>query len=257
MLQDSLALMPLWAFAVAMAVTLAAGFVKGAIGFAMPLIMISGLSLFIDPLIAVAGIILPIVMSNFLQAMRFGQSEVGLAIREYWRYILIVCVTIVIVAQFVMAVPTQTFYLILGVPVVALSLIQLLGVRFHIPPERRRISEWSVGLLSGALGGLTGTWGPPTVLYLIALETPKAKQLLVQGVVYGLGSVSLLVGHVQSGVLNLTTLPFSAALLIPAFLGMQLGFRMSDRLNPEVFRKVTLIVLVVAGANLVRRGLMG
>jgi hypothetical protein len=114
-----------------------------------------------------------------------------------------------------------------------------------------------VGLLAGALGGLTGTWGPPTVLYLIALETPKAKQLLVQGVVYGLGSVSLLLGHVQSGVLNLTTLPFSAALLIPAFLGMQLGFRMSDRLNPEVFRKVTLIVLVIAGANLVRRGLTG
>jgi hypothetical protein len=48
-----------------------------------------------------------------------------------------------------------------------------------------------VGLIAGALGGLTGTWGPPTVLYLIALETPKAKQLLVQGVVYGLGSISL------------------------------------------------------------------
>jgi uncharacterized membrane protein YfcA len=81
--------------------------------------------------------------------------------------------------------------------------------------------------------------------------------LLVQGVVYGLGSVSLLVGHVQSGVLNLTTLPFSAALLIPPILGMQVGFRMSDRLNPDVFRKVTLIVLIVAGANLVRRGIMG
>jgi uncharacterized membrane protein YfcA len=114
-----------------------------------------------------------------------------------------------------------------------------------------------IGLAAGILGGLTGTWGPPTVLYLIALETPKAKQILVQGVVYGLGSVSLLVGHVQSGVLNLTTLPFSAALLIPAYLGMQVGFRMSDRLNPDLFRKATLIVLIVAGANLVRRGLMG
>jgi uncharacterized membrane protein YfcA len=51
--------------------------------------------------------------------------------------------------------------------------------------------------------------------------------------------------------------PFSAALLIPAFLGMQVGFRMSDRLNPELFRKATLIVLIVAGANLVRRGIMG
>jgi uncharacterized membrane protein YfcA len=257
MLTDTLSLMPLWAFAVAIGVTLFAGFVKGAIGFAMPLIMISGLSLFIDPLIAIAGIILPIVMSNFLQAIRFGLPEMKATVVEYWRYILIVCVAIVIVAQFVASVPTQTFYLILGVPVVVLSVIQLAGVRFRIPEGRRRLAEWVVGLIAGALGGLTGTWGPPTVLYLIALETPKAKQLLVQGVVYGLGSISLLAGHVQSGVLNLTTLPFSAVLLIPAFVGMQLGFRMSDRLNPDVFRKVTLIVLIVAGANLVRRGIFG
>jgi uncharacterized membrane protein YfcA len=143
------------------------------------------------------------------------------------------------------------------VPVVALSLIQLFGVRFHIPPQRRRAAEWGVGALAGGLGGLTGTWGPPTVLYLIALETPKAKQMLVQGVVYGLGSISLLAGHLQSGVLTLVTAPFSAALLIPAVVGMQVGFWMGDRLNPDLFRKITLIVLVIAGANLVRRGLFG
>jgi hypothetical protein len=95
MLTDTLSLMPLWAFAVAIGVTLFAGFVKGAIGFAMPLIMISGLSLFIDPLIAIAGIILPIVMSNFLQAIRFGLPEMKATVVEYWRYILIVCVAIV------------------------------------------------------------------------------------------------------------------------------------------------------------------
>jgi uncharacterized membrane protein YfcA len=257
MFQETLDLMPLWAFAAACGVTLVAGFVKGAIGFAMPLVMISGLSIFLDPLVAVAGIILPIVMSNLLQVMRFSWSQAGEVLREYWRYIVIVCVMIVVTAQFVTAIPTQAFYLVLGVPVVVLSLIQLMGVRFRIAPEWRRASEWGVGFVSGAIGGTTGTWGPPTVLYLIALDTPRTKQLLVQGVVYGLGSVSLLAGHLQSGVLNAVTAPWSAALLIPAFLGMQIGFWVSDRLNPDVFRRVTLIVLVIAGANLVRRGLFG
>jgi uncharacterized membrane protein YfcA len=257
MFQETLDLMPLWAFAAACGVTLVAGFVKGAIGFAMPLVMISGLSIFLDPLVAVAGIILPIVMSNLLQVMRFSWSQAGEVLREYWRYIVIVCVMIVVTAQFVTAIPTQAFYLVLGVPVVVLSLIQLMGVRFRIAPAWRHASEWGVGFVSGAIGGTTGTWGPPTVLYLIALDTPRTKQLLVQGVVYGLGSVSLLAGHLQSGVLNAVTAPWSAALLIPAFLGMQIGFWVSDRLNPDVFRRVTLIVLVIAGANLVRRGLFG
>jgi uncharacterized protein len=223
----------------------------------MPLVMISGLSIFLDPLVAVACIVLPIVMSNLLQVMRFTWSQAGEAVREFWRYILIVCVMIVVTAQFVTMIPTQVFYLVLGVPVVMLSLVQLVGVRFHIAPGWRTPSEWGVGFVSGAVGGLTGTWGPPTVLYLIALKTPKDKQLLVQGVVYGLGSVSLLAGHLQSGVLNAVTAPVSAVLLIPAFLGMQVGFWMSDRLNPETFRRATLVVLVIAGANLVRRGLMG
>ena len=257
MLQDSLALMPLWAFLAACAITLLAGFVKGAVGFAMPLVMISGLSLFLDPLVAVAGIILPIVMSNLLQVMRYPWREARQALRDYWRYILVVCLAILVVAQFVTAIPTRVFYLVLGVPVVVLSLIQLLGLRFHVAPAWRTRSQWPVGLVAGIIGGLTGTWGPPTVLYLIALDTPKARQMVVQGVVYGLGSVSLLAGHLQSGVLNAVTAPFSAVLLVPAFLGMQVGFRMSDRMNPDLFRKVTLVVLVVAGANLVRRGLTG
>jgi uncharacterized protein len=257
MLQDTFDLMPLWAFVAAFGVTLVAGFVKGAIGFAMPLVMISGLSIFLDPLVAVAGIVLPIVMSNILQVMRFSWAEARAALREFWRYIAIICVMILIAAQFVTMIPTQTFYLVLGIPVVILSLIQLIGVRFHISPAWRRPSEWIVGLISGTIGGLTGTWGPPTVLYLIALDTPKAKQMLVQGVVYGLGSVTLFLGHLQSGVLNSVTAPWSAALLIPAFLGMRLGFWMSDRMNPVLFRRATLVVLVVAGVNLVRRGLMG
>ena len=45
--------------------------------------------------------------------------------------------------------------------------------------------------------------------------------------------------------------------MIPAFLGMQAGFLLHDRLDPDLFRKATLVVLILAGANLVRRGLSG
>ena len=201
MFQDTLALMPLWAFAGAIGVTLFAGFVKGATGFAMPLIMISGLSLFIDPLIAVAGIILPIVdvQRGSGLSLRARPRRVGWS-GNTGANILIVCVTILIVAQFIMVVPTHVFYLILGVPVVILSLIQLFGVRFHIPESRRRLAEWGVGLVAGGLGGLTGGHGVRHgAVSSSRSKRPRPKQLLVQGVVYGVGSISLLAGHVQSG----------------------------------------------------------
>jgi uncharacterized membrane protein YfcA len=180
-----------------------------------------------------------------------------LAAVVHWRYLVIVCVAIFAAAQVVVLLPREAFYLILGVPVIALSLVQLAGWRPTIPPRRRNAAEWIVGLISGILGGLAGTWGPTTVLYLLAIGTPKARQMVVQGVIYGLGSVVLVLAHLRSGVLNAETAVFSAALLPAALAGMAVGFRLQDRMDQDRFRRITLLVLVVAGANLIRKGLAG
>jgi len=245
----------IWAFVVG--VTLFAGFVKGAVGFAMPLIMVSGMTAVLDPRLAVAAIVLPIVLSNGLQAFRKGLGPAVEAIRDSWRYVVSVCIAIAIFAQFVPHIDPQAFYLILGIPVVLISLVQLLGVRFTIAPENRWWVEWIAGILSGVLGGLAGTWGPTTVLYLMAIDMPKVRQIVVQGVIYGAGSVTLFFAHIASGVLNPGTAPFSALMILPALLGMWVGFRVQDRLDQQVFRRVVLSVLIVAGLNLVRRGLFG
>jgi len=241
----------------AVAVTFLSGIVKGAIGFAMPLIMVSGMGILLDPKLVVAGIILPIVVSNALQALRGGVAGAISAMREYTLFIGVVCVMILVAAQFVTRIPSDTMLLVLGVPVTILCAIQIAGVRFHIPPHRRSVASIVAGGLAGALGGLAGTWGPPTVLYLVAVDTPKARQIVVQGVIYGLGSVMLLAGHLKSGILNAETWPFSALLLVPALLGMFFGFKVQDRIPQSTFRTVTLWVLLIAGLNLVRRGLMG
>jgi uncharacterized membrane protein YfcA len=95
------------------------------------------------------------------------------------------------------------------------------------------------------------------VLYLLALNTPRERQMAVQGVIYGLGSVMLLAGHLKSGILTPETWGFSAILVLPALAGMWLGFRLGDRFDQERFRRVTLLVLIVAGTNLIRRGVIG
>lgn len=243
--------------ALAFAISFAAGVVKGAVGFALPLIMVSGLSTVMDPKLAIATMLLPVVFSNLWQTFRQGLEEAMSAVREYWRYLLVVCLAILAVAQTLPFIPNQMFHLVLGVPVVGLSILQLVGYRPKIPPENRRRAEWGIGLLSGVFGGLAGTWGPTTVLYLIAIGTPKARQMVVQGVIYGTGSVALFAAHLQSGLFNKDTAPLSALLLIPAWIGMRVGFRLQDRMDAELFRKATLCVLIIAGLNLVRRGLFG
>lgn len=257
MIAELLDLMPLWALLAAFAVAMIAGVVKGAIGFGLPLLIVSGLSMFLDPLLAIAGVVLPALVSNLVQTLRFPRHEIVQASKEFWRFIVIVVVVIFIVTQFVTRVPEQALYLVLGVPVVGLSVVQLMGVRLVIPAHRRRAAEWGIGAVAGVVGGFTGSWGPPTVMYLMALDTPKERKILVQGLIFSLGAVSLLLGHIQSGVFTPVTAVFSAILLVPMYAGQRIGFWLGDRLDAELFRKITLIVLVLAGANLLRRGLFG
>ena len=51
-----------------------------------------------------------------------------------------------------------------------------------------------------------------------------------------------------------TTLLVAGPMLLA---GMAVGFAVQDRIDQAAFRKATLVVLLVAGGNLVRRGLMG
>ncbi len=233
------------------------GIVKGLVGFALPLVMLSGLSSFLDPWLSLAGILVSVLLTNVWQIGRQGPGEALDAARSHWRYLLIVMVAIFGAAQLVTAIPQDAFYFILGIPVVMLSLLQLTGFRMSIPPERRTMAEWTIGLVSGLLGGLAGTWGPTTVLYLMAIDTPKARQMVVQGVIYGAGSVMLVLAHLRSGILNGETVWFSASLLPAALIGMGIGFKLQDRMDQALFRKVTLIVLIVAGLNLMRKGFAG
>ncbi len=241
---------------VALAVTVFAGFVKGAVGFAMPMIMISALGSFMSPELALAALIVPTLVANVWQGARGGFTAAWAAIMKFRFYISIVLVCIALSAQLVRLLPASIMLLILGIPIALFALMQLVGWRLTIRDEHRRRAEVLIASFAGLVGGISGVWGPPTVAYLTALDTPKSDHIRTQGVVYAAGAIVLFFAHLRSGVLNAQTVPLSLALVVPALLGMMLGFWAHDRLDQARFRKATLAVLVIAGLNLVRRGLM-
>ncbi|MFT5868004.1 MAG: putative membrane protein YfcA [Paracoccaceae bacterium] len=243
------------AFGAAFAIAMLAGFVKGTVGFAMPLIMISGMGAFLPIEVALAGLIGATVTSNVVQALRQGWRAAIASARHHWRFLVIVLVCMLFSAQLVPIVSDRFIYGFLGVAIVVFVAMQLMGWKIRVDPARRVRAEFGFGVAAGALGGLAGVWGPPTVAYLLALDTEKTEQVRVQGVVFFLGAIVLLSAHLQSGVLNTQTIPLSVTLIIPAMLGMGLGFRAQERLDREQFLRATLIVLLLAGFNLLRRAL--
>lgn len=239
------------------AVTLLAGFVKGVVGFAMPMIMISGLGSLIAPELALAAVIVPTLLSNGWQALRQGPREAAKSIWEFRVFLIAGFITLAISAQLVSVLSAETMYVLIGGPVSVFVGLQLLGWKPRLTGPRSKPIEATIGSFAGFIGGFSGIWGPPTILYLGALDTPKRDQIRIQGVIYGLGAVALFGAHIISGVVRVETFLFSLLMMVPAMTGMWFGFKIQDRIDQAMFRRATQIVLLVAGLNLLRRGIMG
>ncbi len=241
------------AFWAAMAITLFAGLVKGAVGFAMPMIMMAAFSSFLPPEVALAGLIVPTVITNLSQAFRQG---LGLALDTaltYWRILLATIIFIVISAAFVHVIPQRLFLLLLGLPIAIFALLQLAGRNLALKLEHRSRAEWILGAIGGLYGGVSGIWGPPLLVYLLSIHADKRETVRVQGVVFLIGAVVLLLAHIHSGVVNASTAAFSVALAVPAQIGQILGTLIQDRLDQSKFRRLTQILLVLTGLNLARQ----
>ena len=233
----------------------AGGFAKGVVGFALPLIAVSIVGSFVPYEVAVALLVVPTLVSNISQTLRQGLPAAVETMRDFWWMNLVLVVMIALSAQLVVALPDRLLFGILGLAVCGFGVTQLAGLRLHFRPEHRRRVETAVAAVGGFFGGISGVWGPPIVMYLLAAGLPKAEMIRAQSLSFLLGAIVLLVAYLHNGVLNATTLPASAWMVVPTMVAMVVGYRVHDRLDQDRFRKATLAVLVVTGLNLLRRAL--
>ncbi len=242
----------------ATAIMLVGGFVKGAVGFALPMIGIGGIGSFLPAQETVAILLLPTLVSNLWQTLRQGIAPAARTLRRFWKLNLLLGLTIGLAAQLVPAIPSAGLFVFLGGLVCTAAGLQLIGWRPRAPAAARPRAALEVvtGLFAGVCGGLSGVWGPPVLFFLISLGAEKTLQIRSLGLAFLVGSAILVPAHLTSGILNERTLPFSLAMCLPVVAGMAIGLRYQDRMDQALFRKVALGVLCIAGLNLLRRGLM-
>ncbi|UCH73729.1 MAG: sulfite exporter TauE/SafE family protein [Rhodospirillales bacterium] len=230
----------------------AGGFVKGTTGMGLPLVAVPVATLMVPVPVAVALTTVPILLTNLWQG-RGWRKVIG----RVWPLLAV-----------------QPFAMLAGVSVLAWAnpriVIGLLGVftilfvaLVRYQPKWRmdhRHETWVailMGAASGFSGGVSSFFGTPIALYLFLLELEKDAFVAAIGVTYAYGAIMLILILAAFGLLGQQLLLWSALATPVAFFGMWLGSMFRNRLNSETFRIVVLVVLLVAGLNLVRRALIG
>lgn len=242
--------------ALAAAIMLLAGLVKGLVGFAFPMVALAGLASVAPALDAIALTVFPAGITNWVQAFGQGRSQAFRVGRLFWRLNALMFVLLLVVAQVTPFIPSAAMYIGLGVVVTASAVAQLIGWRPTLAAPDAPRAQAVIGGACGVVGGLTGVWGPIVVNYYLARRTERSEQITALGVNFALGWTVLAPAHVLTGALNAATASLSLLLCAPALLGMSIGARFRNRINAEWFRTATLIVLCVAGLNLLRRAVI-
>lgn len=137
---------------------------------------------------------------------------------------------------------------VLGLVILLYALYALLQLR--LPELRHPLWAWGAGFLAGILGGAYNTSGPPIIVYGNCRRWPPAQFIAnLQGFFLPV-SLFVAVGHGLGQ--NLTPLVWRYYLisLAPMGVGIVAGLLLARRVNPVLFRKLVLGLLLVLGASL-------
>jgi len=234
---------------------LVAGTVKGTLGIGLPLVAVPLLTTVLDLPTAVALMVVPVLTSNIIQALQ-GNRKIA-TLRRFLPLLLALILSTVLAAQFLSSVNLRTGSLVLGVIVVLFSLSQLIRFDFAISKSQERYLNPVVGLIAGFLGGLSNLFGPPLIMYLVALKLEKDDFVTTIGLLFVIASATFYTTLASVGVLTLEKATGSLVAAIPVMAGVFIGTRLRARIHQKTFEQVLMVVLVFVGLNLIRRDWFG
>ena len=237
------------------AIFLLAGTVKGAIGIGLPTTVIAILSQFVDPRLAVALGLVPVVFANCWQAYRERKWKVTLL--RFWPFALTLSVVIYLGSGLAAGSSKETILLVTGAGIAVFAASSLIRRPPAMPPGWEFPAQVFAGAASGVMGGFTGLWAAPMIILLLSLRLDKSEFVGATGVLLFLGGLPLFAGYAVNGLITKDIFFLSLALCIPTYLGFALGERVRRRMDSRRFQKALLLFFLLIGLNMVRQALSG
>lgn len=240
-----------WIYWLAPLVFLGAGTIKGAIGIGLPTTVISILSQFVDPRIAIALGVMPMLLSNIWQMYREGNG--GETIRRFWPFGAALFTCLFLSSLFAADFEPTTLMLITGVSIVIFAGTSLIKLPPPLPKQWELPAMIAAGAAGGLMGGLTGLWSPPLVILLLALRLEKTEYIRAFGFLLVIGAIPLLGGYVVNGLMTRELFIVSMIMVVPTLMGFAIGEKVRGKMDTSRYQKAVLVFFLLMGLNLIRK----
>jgi uncharacterized membrane protein YfcA len=223
-----------------------AGLLKGIIGVGMPVVALPLLALFIDIKSAAMLLSMPLIFSNLPQALEGGKT--GRCLMQLMPVILGMIPGLFLGVRVLLALDANVAKIIAGLVLMSVGGVTLLAPKLQL-------QSLTFGFFGGILGGIAAMPGPLVFIFLLA-KGLRGKAFTKEASLYLVVSAALLaILLTASRQFSWLDVSVSTAAMLPIVLGMYVGQHMRDKIAPETFKKLVLIAVIAAGAELLRHGL--
>ena len=231
----------------------AGGVTKGFAGSGLPTVSVASMAVFIDVPTAVALMPIPLLVANARQAFRGGYMRD--AMRRFWPLLVCLPFGTVLGVKVLTGIDARTVSGLVGAIVVAFALLSQVRFEWRVSARRDRQLQPFVGLGAGVIGGISSIFAPLIVMHLMSLRLPKDEFVGTVGLAYLVGIVPMIVALAAFGRLGQTETLWGAAAVVPVLAGMFLGERLRGRFSETLFRRCLLVLLLLAGLNLIAQAI--
>lgn len=234
------------------AIFLLAGLVKGVIGMGLPAIAIGLLSLVMEPRMAIAVAMIPMILTNLWQAWR-GPGALG-AFRRHWIIMILMPVMVALTVWIAGRLSGAFIEIALGASILLFVGAEFAQLNPKISDRADPYAQIGFGLFGGILAGLTSIWAVSIAPYLQARGVQKEDFVGTTGLLIFLGSIPLMIGYLGQGHLRSDTALLGLIGLVPSMVGFRLGEVIRHKTSQEQFKTLFLIGFAAIALNLLRRG---
>lgn len=215
---------------------LLAGGIKGVTGLGLPTISLALLAAAFDVTTGITLIIIPTIVTNIWQA--FAGGHLKSILQRLWPFLFFATLSIVFSSRALASFTPEHLSLLLATVLLVYAGLGLYGLALTTSPTCERWLGPLLGTINGTLGGMTGSFVVPGVLYLQSLGLDKERLIQAMGVLFLLSTSTLAISLQRLNLLSPDLTILSTCAVVPAIIGMRMGQKLRAHLPEESFRSM-------------------
>jgi hypothetical protein len=222
--------------------------INGLVGFGLALVAVNAVATFLDPK---SGVVVISLIAPFLSS---SQLRYNWAYFHSWSRLRSMVAGAVVGsllgAQLLVLLPTWAIGIALGVFTVQFTIDRLRRERPQVTQRTERRLAPVAGLIGGTTNSALGASGPIYGSYLYAIGLRGREFAFGISVVFFVQAMVRLFSLIGLGQVTAPLFALALALFLPSFIGQHIGQYLQGRVDPKLFQRVLLAVLLISALNI-------